>query len=188
MPSINSEIERKLWASADQLRANSKLKANEYSVPVLGLIFLRFADHRFGIAEKDMIQKVKVLGSRRTFGKADYQATGVMYLPEQARYSNLLKLPEGENIGKAVNDAMKAIEIENEELKDVLPKTYTRLDNDILISLLKTFSNIPMDVEGDVFGNIYEYFLGEFARSEGQRGGEFFTPTALVKLIVLEEP
>lgn len=184
MPSINSEIERKLWASADQLRANSKLKASEYSVPVLGLIFLRFADHRFTAAEKEFAKKASVSSSRRTIGKADYQAKGVLYLPEQARYSYLLKLPEGDSTGKAVNDAMKAIETENEELKDVLPKTYTRLDNDTLITLLKTFSEIPMDVEGDVFGNIYEYFLGEFARTEGQRGGEFYTPTSLVKLIV----
>lgn len=184
MPSINNEIEKKLWNAADQLRANSKLKASEYSVPVLGLIFLRFADQRFSAAEKELAEKARAAGSRRAIGKADYQAKGVMYLPEQARYSYLLKLPEGENIGKAVNEAMKAIEAENEDLKDVLPKTYTRLDNDTLIALLKIFSEIPMDVEGDVFGNVYEYFLGEFARSEGQRGGEFYTPTSLVKLIV----
>jgi len=184
IPSINNEIEKKLWTAADQLRANSKLKASEYSVPVLGLIFLRFADHRFSVAEKKLAERTRAAGSRRTIGKIDYQARGVMYLPEQARYSYLLKLPEGENIGKAVNEAMKAIEAENEDLKDVLPKTYTRLDNDTLIALLKIFFEIPMDVEGDVFGNVYEYFLGEFARSEGQRGGEFYTPTSLVKLIV----
>jgi len=184
MPSINNEIEKKLWTAADQLRANSKLKASEYSVPVLGLIFLRFADQRFSMAEKELAEKARAAGSRRAIGKADYQARGVMYLPEQARYSYLLRLPEGENVGKAVNEAMKAIEAENEDLKDVLPKTYTRLDNDTLIALLKIFSEIPMDVEGDVFGNVYEYFLGEFARSEGQRGGEFYTPTSLVKLIV----
>ena len=184
MPSINHEIEKKLWNAADQLRANSNLKSSEYSVPVLGLIFLRFADQRFSVAEKELAQKSEAADSRRAIGKADYQARGVMYLPDQARYSNILKLPEGENIGKAVNEAMKAIEAENEDLKDVLPKTYTRLDNDTLIALLKIFSEIPMDVEGDVFGNIYEYFLGEFARSEGQRGGEFYTPTSLVRLIV----
>jgi type I restriction enzyme M protein len=182
--SINNEIEKKLWSSADQLRANSKLKASEYSVPVLGLIFLRFADHKFGIAETELAKTAKTKGSRRSTSKTDYQARGVMYLPETARYSCLLRLPEGENISKAINEAMKAIEAENEELKDVLPKTYTRIDNDTLIALLKTFSEIPMDVEGDMFGNIYEYFLGEFARSEGQRGGEFFTPTSLVKLMV----
>ena len=96
-----------------------------------------------------------------------------MYLPDEARYSYLLYLPEGRNIGKAVNDAMKAIESENEELKGVLPQTYTRFENDVLVALLKHFSNIPMDIEGDVFGKIYEYFLGEFAMSEGKKGGEF---------------
>ena len=183
MPANHSEIEKKLWASADELRANSNLKSSEYSVPVLGLIFLRFADQRFVQVERELAASVPV-GSRRTIGKADFQARGVMYLPQQARFSYLLRLPEGENIGRAVNDAMKAIEAENEELRDVLPKTYMRINNDTLIALLKTFSEIPMDIEGDVFGKIYEYFLGKFAMSEGQKGGEFFTPTAIVKLIV----
>ena len=107
-----------------------------------------------------------------------------MYLPPQARFSYLLRMPEGENIGKAINDAMKAIEIENEELRGVLPTNYTQLNNDTLVALLKTFSEIPMDIEGDIFGKIYEYFLGKFAMSEGQKGGEFFTPTSIVKLIV----
>ena len=181
MSNNHSEIEKRLWESADELRANSKLKSSEYSVPVLGLIFLRYADHKFSVAEKELAGKSS---GRRTIGKADYQANGVMYLPPAARFSKLLNLPEGENIGKAINDAMKAIEAENEELKDVLPKTYNRLENDTLFALLKNFSLIPMDVEGDTFGKIYEYFLGNFARAEGQKGGEFFTPTCLVKLIV----
>jgi type I restriction enzyme M protein len=96
----------------------------------------------------------------------------------------LLKLPEDRNIGKAVNAAMAAVEVENDELKDVLPKGYQGLESTTLISLLKTFASIPMDIEGDAFGKIYEYFLGKFAMSEGQKGGEFFTPTSLVKLIV----
>ncbi|MEK7846969.1 MAG: N-6 DNA methylase, partial [Nitrospinota bacterium] len=179
----NNEIEKRLWGAADQLRANSKLKSSEYSVPVLGLIFLRFADHKFTIA-KNEIEKHRDTKSRRGINKTDYQARGVLFLPENARFSFLLNLPEGENIGKVVNDAMKSIEAENEDLKDVLPKTYNRLENDVLIALLKNFSNIPMDIQGDVFGKIYEYFLGEFAMAEGQRGGEFFTPTALVRLIV----
>ena len=181
MANNHSEIEKRLWASADELRANSKLKSSEYSVPVLGLIFLRYADHKFAIAEKELAGK----GSgRRAIGKEDYQAKGVMYLPPQARFSKLLALPEGENIGKAINEAMKAVEAENEDLKGVLPKTYNKIENATLVSLLKTFSQIPMDAEGDTFGKIYEYFLGNFARAEGQKGGEFFTPTSLVKLIV----
>lgn len=179
----NGEIEKRLWVAADQLRANSELTAQQYSVPVLGLIFLRYADHKFTVAEKEITKKPPS-GSRRKIGKADYQAKGVMFLPEEARYSYLLNLPEGRDMGKAVNDAMKGIEDENEELKGVLPRTYTRFENDVLVALLKVFSSIQMDIEGDVFGKIYEYFLGKFAASEGKKGGEFFTPTSIVKLIV----
>lgn len=186
MANNHSEIEKRLWASADELRANSKLKSSEYSVPVLGLIFLRYADFKFSLAEKELVGK----GSgRRATGKEDYQAKGVMYLPPQARFSKLLDLPEGENIGKAINEAMKAVEAENDELKGVLPKNYNKIENTTLVSLLKTFSQIMMDAEGDTFGQIYEYFLGNFARAEGQKGGEFFTPTSLVQLIVqITEP
>lgn len=180
----NSDIEKRLWDAADQLRANSRLKSSEYSVPVLGLIFLRYADYKFGVAQKELNASLQAKGRRVSESKAAYQAGGVMYVPAEARYSHLLQIPEGENIGRAINEAMKAIEAENEELKGVLPKDYNRLENDILITLLKTFSEIPMDIEGDVFGKIYEYFLGRFAMAEGQRGGEFFTPTPLVKLIV----
>ena len=98
--------------------------------------------------------------------------------------SRLLAQPEGADIGQAINDATRAIEAENEALRDVLPKTYNRLDNRTLFALLKNFNSVPMDIEGDAFGKIYEYFLGKFAMSEGQKGGEFFTPTSIVKLIV----
>ncbi len=183
-PASLKEIEKTLWEAADELRANSKLKSSEYSVPVLGLIFLRFADHKFAQAQQELAATAQTTGRRRMIGKADYQARGVMYLPEEARFERLLQLPEGENIGKAINDAMKAIEAENDELRDVLPKSYNRLENDTLVALLKTFSRIPVGIEGDAFGKIYEYFLGKFAMAEGQKGGEFFTPTSLVKLIV----
>src|SRR5437588_5587125 len=148
MPANLTEIEKKLWSSADELRANSNLKSSEYSVPVLGLIFLRFADQRFGQVERELASNARATGSRRSIDKSDYQARGVMYLPPESRFSHLLKLPEEENIGRAINDAMKAIEAENEELRDVLPKTYMRINNDTLIALLKTFSEIPMDIEG----------------------------------------
>jgi len=182
MPANHSELEKRLWDAADELRANSKLKSSEYSVPVLGLIFLRFADHKFGEAEKTLSQQQGT--GRRKIGKTDYQQQGVLFIPETARFATLLNLPEGTDIGKAINEAMKAIEAENEDLRDVLPKTYNRLDKDLLVSLLKNFSAIPMNIEGDAFGKIYEYFLGKFAMSEGQKGGEFFTPTSIVKLIV----
>lgn len=187
MPAHHNDAEKKLWASADELRANSKLKPSEYSVPVLGLIFLRYADHKFTLAQRELVGAAR--SGRRTMGKADYRARGIMFLPEAARFSTLPKLPEGVDIGQAINEAMRAIEAENEELKDVLPKTYHRLDNDTLVALLKNFASVPMDIEGDAFGRIYEYFLGKFAMSEGQKGGEFFTPTSIVKLIVeITEP
>jgi len=176
-----NNIETRLWAAADELRANSKLKSSEYSVPVLGLVFLRYADYKFQAAAKIF---EGTGGGRRKIGPADYQAQGVLYLPEVARFSTLIQLPEGDNIGQAINDAMRAIEADNPDLKDVLPKTYTRFENALLKELLKTMNSVPMDIEGDAFGKIYEYFLGHFAMSEGQKGGEFFTPTAIVQLIV----
>lgn len=144
---------------------------------------MRFADYRFTLA-KDKIDK-KFKNSRRTPSQIDYQKMGVLYIPEKARYSYLLQLPEREDVQQAVIQAMKDIETENTSLKDVLPKQYKRVPKDILISLLKTFSEIEMEENnGDTFGAIYEYFLGKFASSEGQKGGEFFTPTSLVRLIV----
>ena len=181
MPGNHNEIEKRLWDAADELRANSALKSSEYSVPVLGLIFLRYADHKFSHVEKELAEKST---GRRKIGKTDYQARGVMYLPEKARFSTLLNLPEGADVGKAINAAMKAIEDENEELKGVLPRNYAAFENNLLFTLLKNFASIPIDIEGDVFGKIYEYFLGKFAMAEGSKGGEFFTPTSLVRLIV----
>ena len=177
----NNQVEKRLWDAADELRANSKLKSSEYSIPVLGLIFLRYADQKFAAAQKELEGKGT---GRRQIGKSDYQAKGVLYLPETARFQKLLQKPEGANIGQAINDAMRAIEGENPDLKDVLPKTYNRLENSSLVELLKIMASIPMDIEGDAFGKIYEYFLGKFAMAEGTRGGEFFTPTAIVRLIV----
>lgn len=181
MHTLSLELEKKLWSAADELRANSELKSSEYSVPVLGLIFLKYADVKFAQAKKELEGK----GSgRRTVGKTDYHARGVLYLPEAARFSYLLHLPEGKDIGKEINEAFALVEAENPELKGVLPRSFQKVGNDSLVTLLKTFNSIPMDIEGDAFGRIYEYFLGEFAKAEGQKGGEFFTPTALVKLIV----
>jgi type I restriction enzyme M protein len=176
-----AELEKRLWAAADQLWANSPLRPSEYSTPVLGLIFLRFADNAFTKVEAEL--KGKSTG-RRAIGKLDYQAKGVVYLPDDARFSKLLQLPESADIGKHLNEAMKAIEKENEDLKDVLPKSYQRIDNATLIELLKIMSSIPLDIPGDAFGKIYEYFLGSFAMKEGQKGGEFFTPPSMVELIV----
>ncbi|MBC8235837.1 SAM-dependent DNA methyltransferase [bacterium] len=183
MNSTSNEFENRLWSAADELRANSRLKASEYSTPVLGLIFLRYADHKFTQAEKEL-SAVTTGKRRRRVGKTDYQARGVFYLPEAARFQRLRALPESAEIGREVNEAMKAIEAENPRLDGVLPKTYNRLEKRTLIELLRIMELIPMDIEGDAFGKVYEYFLGYFAMSEGQRGGQFFTPTSLVKLIV----
>ena len=179
-------IERRLWGMADELRANSNLKGSEYSTPVLGLIFLRYADHKFTQAEEEIREAAST--ARRHFRITDqsaaYHARGVFYLPDNARFQYLLDLPESEDTARAINDAMRAIEEANSGLDGVLPKTYNRLERSVLIELLRAMAEIPMDIEGDAFGKIYEYFLGNFAMAEGAKGGEFFTPTSLVKLIV----
>ena len=176
-------LEKRLWSAADSLRANTGLTAQEYSRPILGLIFLKYAEFRFTQAK----ERIEAKGSSRRRGNGDIksqiQAEGAMFVPDDALYSNLLALPEGSNIGVSVNNAMKALEAENEAIKDALPKTYTRFDNDILKGLLKNFTAIDFGLGSDIFGRIYEYFLNEFAKTEGQGGGEFFTPSALVRLI-----
>ncbi|RJF34363.1 type I restriction-modification system subunit M [Pseudoalteromonas gelatinilytica] len=177
------ELEKRLWSAADSLRANTGLTAQEYSRPILGLIFLKYAEYRFTQAKNKIAEQTN---SRRRGGgdiKSKIQAEGAMYVPDEALYSNLLALPEGANIGVNVNEAMKALEGQNEAIKDALPKTFTRFDNDILKSLLKNFNDIDFSLGSDIFGRIYEYFLNEFAKTEGQGGGEFFTPSALVRLI-----
>ena len=161
--------------------ANSHLNSSQYSAPVLGLIFLRYADFKFSVATKQIEKKKSV---RRSAVKIDYQAQGVLYLPVKSRYSYLIGLPEKADIGKEINEAMKLIEKENDNLRDVLPKNYHQFENSTLVELIKTFNSIPMDIEGDAFGRIYEYFLGEFAMDQGHGGGEFYTPTSIVKLIV----
>ncbi len=178
---LPADFEKRLWAAADQLWTNSALQPSEYSTPVLALIFLKYADTRFAQAEARLAKKTRRRGG---VGKEDYHAEGVVFVPEKARFRGLLDLPEGSDIGKALNDAMKAIEGENDELKDVLPKTYGRFDAQTLKELLKIFGTIPEDVEGDVFGRIYEYFLGAFAPLTLQKGGEYFTPYSVVRLIV----
>jgi len=183
MTNNHNEIEKRLWSIADNLRANTALRPNEFYIPVLGLIFLRYADYKFGLAEAQLKKEEGHSSRRSTIGKESYHARNVLYVPKEARYSTILDLPEGSNIGRAINEAMKLIESQNKSLRGVLPKNYHRLNDDTLIAILKLFSEIPMDIDGDVFGKIYEYFLGKFAMSEGQRGGEFFTPTSIVKLI-----
>ena len=177
-------LEKRLWDAADQFRANSGLKSQEYSTPVLGLIFLRFADVRFA-AQRDKLDKAGA--SARRGSRVDepdaYIAEGILYLSKEARFDYLLHLPEAENIGAKVNSAMRDIEKHNPKLAGVLPKTYNLFTSTLLKELLKKVSEIPASIEYDAFGRIYEYFLGEFAMSEGQGGGEFYTPSSIVRLL-----
>ena len=178
-------LEKRLWDAADQLRANSGLSAAQYSQLVLGLIFLRFAEARFK-ARRAALEK-QAAGSRRGSRLDDasaYHAEGVLYLEPAARFEHLLKLPEGAAVGEAVNAAMRAIERDNPQLAGVLPKTYEIFTSTLLKELLKKVSEIPAPLDYDAFGRIYEYFLGEFARTEGQKGGEFYTPSSIVRLLV----
>ncbi|ADE12662.1 type I restriction-modification system subunit M [Sideroxydans lithotrophicus] len=184
------KLEADLWSAADKLRANSDLKSSEYATPVLGLIFLKFADNNYRRFETEIhAEYTKLKGSRREKKISDIAIEKCgFYLPDHARYEHLLNLPEEKNIAKALKEAMKAIEEYKPELEGVLPKdeyaALTRTDKTIPQQLLRTFADIPADATGDLFGQIYEYFLSEFARSEGQKGGEFFTPRSVVRLMV----
>ncbi|HCE56616.1 MAG TPA: N-6 DNA methylase [Prolixibacteraceae bacterium] len=180
-------LEAELWRAADQLRANSKLTASEYSMPVLGLIFLRHAFNRF---DKVKIDIEKNLPShpqrgRRPVNKNDFLEKNAMFLPEQSRFDYLVALPESADIGEAIDEAMKQIEDEHENLKGVLPKNYSIFSKDLLKELLRIFNKeVLQKAEGDLFGKIYEYFLNKFAMTGAQEGGEFFTPMSLVQTIV----
>jgi type I restriction enzyme M protein len=176
-----SELENRLWDAADELRANSGLKASEYGTPVLGLIFLRFAETKFEAAHTRIEAKAS---ARRRIGPSDYHAQRMVYLTEAARFSYLLSLPEGADLGQAVNEAMRLVEENNPELAGVMPRTYTALESSTIVSLLRHINSYTKDLEGDAFGLIYEYFLGKFALAEGQGAGEFFTPMSIVRLIV----
>ena len=187
MSDIN-KVKNDLWEAANKLRAESNLKTGEFSVPVLGLIFLRYADFRFSEAKKNFDNELQGLSERRRASfdaKNWFHDKGILFLEEKSRFSYLSKLPESEDIGKAINDAMSLIEQGNPSLKDILPKNFLRIEKHLLFALMKVFSKMKIgDIEGDAFGKIYEYFLGKFAGAEGQRGGEFFTPTSIVRLIV----
>jgi len=180
----NAALEKRLWDAADQFRANSGLKSQEYSAPVLGLIFLRFAEVRFAI-QRAKLEKTAASSRRgsRLDDPAAYHADGMLYLTPNARFDHLLSLPEAADVGKAVNEAMRDIEKNNPQLAGVLPKTFNLFTSTLLKELLKKVSEIPATADYDAFGRIYEYFLGEFARTEGQKGGEFYTPGCIVRLL-----
>jgi len=181
------KLEAELWRAADQLRANSKLTASEYSMPVLGLIFLRHAYNRY---LKVKVKVEKTLPShpqrgKRALTKKDFEEQNSMFLPEKSRFDYLVSLPESADIGEAIDNAMKLIEDEYDNLKGVLPKNFSIFSKDLLRELLRIFNKeVLQKAEGDLFGKIYEYFLGKFAMTGAQEGGEFFTPMSLVQTIV----
>ncbi len=176
-----SEVQRTLWKAADELRANSTLTPADYRGPVLGLIFLAYAEHRFEAVRTEVEAQAT---PRRPVTADDYRARSVLFVPDEARLSGLVDLPEGQDLGAAVDTAMKAVEAANPELRDVLPRGYRRLDRSTLTELLRLFSPLPRKLSGDAFGLIYEDFLSNFAMAEGRLGGEFFTPHSIVRLIV----
>lgn len=181
------KLEAELWRAADQLRANSKLTASEYSMPVLGLIFLRHAYNRFQKVkievEKDL--PVHPQRGRRPVTKKDFEERNAMFLPEKSQFDYLVSLPESADTGEAIDNAMKLIEDEYENLKGVLPKNFSIFSKDLLRELLRIFNKeVLQKAEGDLFGKIYEYFLNKFAMTGAQEGGEFFTPMSLVQTIV----
>ena len=179
-------LEKRLWNAADQFRANSGLTAAQYSAPVLGLIFLLFAETRFAQrrAQLESAGESSRRATSRTDDPAAYHAESVIFLPQAARFEHLLNLPEGANVGQAINDAMAEIEKHNPQLAGVLPRTFQIFTSTLLKELLKKVSEIPVSLDYDAFGRIYEYFLGQFARTEGQKGGEFYTPRSIVRLLV----
>ena len=182
------QLENELWEAADQLRANSKLTAAEYAMPVLGLIFLRHATNRFNDyraeIEADIPPQVPA-AQREHLIKLGFQGKAAIYLPEEARFDRIASLPQGASVGDVIDAAMDVMEAEYPVLSGALPRGYTAFEPDLLAGLVKIFDRPAIkSATGDVFGRIYEYFLNKFAMSGAQEGGEFFTPPSLVRMIV----
>jgi type I restriction enzyme M protein len=182
------QLEKELWDAADALRANSKLTAAEYKDPLLGLVFLRFAQNLYE-AKKIEIEKGLPMGPRgkRALTKEDFLGAGALMLPQLAQYDYLASLPEGKDIAEAINNAMRLIEADYSDLQGILPKNYQEFEKDLLRELVRVFNKDAVKkATGDVFGRIYEYFLMKFSMqgAGAQEGGEFFTPPSLVELIV----
>ena len=194
------KLETELWESADLLRAGSKLTSNQYCMPVLGLIFLRYAYSRFKLVEAEILKNRPVRNGRvLPVEKSDFASRSALFLPKEAQYTYLVELPENiaaagltnrngqvmNSLGEVVNNAMELVEEQSEQLSGVLPKDYTMFSDELLAELLRIFNNSALDdVGGDVIGRIYEYFLNKFAKNIAQDDGVFFTPKSLVKMIV----
>lgn len=201
MAKINiKKLEADLWESADLLRAESKLTSNQYCMPVLGLIFLRYAFSRYKLVEKEIMANRPVRNGRvMPVSSLDFKEKSAIYLPEMARFDYLVSLPDnvadldlksmnGEDmnsLGEVVNNAMELIEAQSRQLEGILPKEYTIFSDSLLSQILRIFNNDALnEVGGDVIGRIYEYFLNKFAKNVAQDDGVFFTPKSLVNMIV----
>ena len=180
------KLETELWEAADLLRADSKVTSQEYCMPVLGLIFLRYAYSRFKFVEAEILKNRPVRNGRVLPVEADdFKTKSAIFLPEKARYDYLLNLPDNTDMGQAINDAMELIEAQSTQLKGILPKNYTILQNDLLRELLRIFNNSAFnEMKDDIIGRIYEYFLNKFAPAVASDDGVFFTPKSLVRMIV----
>lgn len=194
------KLEADLWESADLLRAGSKLTSNQYCMPVLGLIFLRYAYSRFKLVEAEILKDRPVRRGRvMPVEASDFNEKAALYLPQMAQYAWLVNLPEDitsqnlqdtqgrimSSLGEVVNNAMELVEQQSEQLTGVLPKDYTMFSDELLSELIRIFNNDALDdVGGDVIGRIYEYFLNKFAKNIASDDGVFFTPKSLVKMIV----
>lgn len=194
------KLEAELWESADLLRAGSKLTSNQYCMPVLGLIFLRYAYSRFKMVEAEILKNRPSRGGKvMPIEASDFAAKSALFLPKEAQYDYLVNLPSDissaglvnkdghvmNSLGEVVNNAMALVEDQSEQLVGVLPKDYTMFNDDLLGELLRIFNNSALDeVGGDIIGRIYEYFLNKFAKNIASDDGVFFTPKSLVKMIV----
>jgi type I restriction enzyme M protein len=194
------KLEAELWESADLLRQGSKLTSSQYCMPVLALLFLRYAYSRFKMVEAEILENRPSRGGRvMPVEPSDFAAKSALYLPREAQFDYLVNLPDNivaaglktkdgqeiNSLGEAVNNAMQLVEDQSEQLTGVLPKTYTMFADDLLRELLRIFNNKTIDeVGGDVIGRIYEYFLSKFAKAVASDDGVFFTPKSLVKMLV----
>ena len=194
------KLEADLWESADLLRQGSKLTSSQYCMPVLALLFLRYAYSRYKMVETEILQSRPSRGGRvMPVEPSDFAAKSALFLPKEAQYDYLVNLPENiadlklktkdeqdiNSLGEAVNYAMQLVEAQSEQLTGVLPKSYTMFADDLLRDLLRIFNNQTIDeVGGDVIGRIYEYFLSKFAKAVASDDGVFFTPKSLVKMLV----
>ena len=180
------KLEADLWKSADLLRAESKLTSSQYCMPVLALIFLRYAYSRFKMVEAELMKNRPSRGGRvMPIEPNDFAAKSALYLPREAQFDYLVNLSDDQPLGEAVNRAMGLVELQSEQLKGILPKSYTMFSDELLRELLRIFNNKTLnEIGGDVIGRIYEYFLSKFAKAVASDDGVFFTPKSLVKMLV----